>query len=156
MHEAAWFDRVAKLTRGGDRRRGRHDSGKPLGSLKACELGGLEPVRLSEFVIERNLAGDEASGERQYDEMPFYPSGLVAPDRLAIPGKSERLDLEPGLFADLAHDGFRKRFAEFDAAAGKRVEAAGGRLRAANDQHSAVTKDGGTDGEIGPRGISPR
>ena len=49
-----------------------------------------------------------------------------------------------------------KRLAEFDAAAGQRVEAVGGRPRPAHDQHAAVAEYGRADREIRPRRISPR
>jgi hypothetical protein len=43
-------------------------------------------------------------------------------------------------------------FAEFDPAAGQRVEALAGRAGAAHQQHLAVTKDRGADCQLRPWG----
>ena len=46
-----------------------------------------------------------------------------------------------------------QRFAEFDPAARKRIEALGRRARAAHQQNPVVAEDRGTDGELGMGGL---
>jgi hypothetical protein len=127
-----------------------------LGSVKSAKLGRLEPLRLGQFIVERNFACDPARGEGENDEVPLDPSGGIALDHLAIACQHERLDFEAGLFADLADHRVNERLTEFDPAAGQGIEAMGGRRGAADDQHPAVAEDGGADREIGPRWINSR
>jgi hypothetical protein len=88
-------------------------------------------------------------------KMPLDPAGAVPRDGLAKAGERDRLDLKCGLFANLAHNRLFKRFTEFDAAAGQRIEPVRGRTSTAHDQHVAVAEDRGAHREKRPRWISP-
>src|SRR5260370_9027545 len=88
--------------------------------------------------------------------MPFDFSAGIAHDHLPIAGELERFDVEAGLLADLADHGCFERLSELDSAAGQRIDAMRRRFAPAHDEHAAVAENRGTDGEIRPRGISPR
>jgi len=76
------------LAGGGD------DLREPLGRFQAGERGGFEPVRLGQFLVERDFAVDPSCRKGQDDEMPFNPSFGIANDRLAVAGKTDRLDVK--------------------------------------------------------------
>ena len=77
------------------------------------------------------------------------PAAAGSRQHLAPAGEVDDLDFQPGFLVDLAMQGGVQRFAEFDPAAGERIEAFAGRARAAHQQDLAVAKDRGADGELG-------
>ena len=72
--------------------------------------------------------------------MALDPAGVIAHDRLPVAGEDDRLDGKAGLLANLADDRLLQSLAEFDDAAGERVEAVRRRPRPADDQHASVAK----------------
>ena len=67
---------------------------------------------------------------------------------LAPAGKARDLDSEPGFFIDLALQRGMQGFAEFDPAAGQRIEALGRRSCAPHQENFVVAKDGRADREL--------
>src|SRR5450755_1621842 len=87
-----------------ERERSADHVGKALGGGQPVELGGREPARLGELVVERDLARDPARRERQDHEMALDLAVAVARNDLAMAREAERLDDEAGLLLHLADD----------------------------------------------------
>ena len=75
------------------------------------------------------------------------PTG-TSRQHLAKAGQTQNLDSQAGFLIDLAMKRRLQRFAEFDPAAGERVEALARRAGAPDQQDPAVAKDRGADGEL--------
>ena len=79
--------------------------------------------------------------------MPFDPLIVVAHDDLAVTGKRDRFDDQPGLLLDLPPQRFGQRFAALDNASRQGVNPVGWRIGPPHDQHFAVANDRGADGQ---------
>jgi hypothetical protein len=80
-------------------------------------------------------------------------ASLVPNDRLDMIVESDDPRFDADFLAKFAQRRFAQRFADLDAAAGQRIQAAQRRPRPARDKRPPVAKNGGRDGEDRARGI---
>src|SRR5205085_10764829 len=100
-------------------------------------------------VVQERFHGGPARRER-HDQI--VPGTACRRQYLAPAGEPDDLDLQPGLFVDLAVQRRVQGFAELDPAARQRIEAFGRRAGAAHQQDLVITEDRAADGELGYRG----
>src|SRR5581483_9790385 len=77
------------------------DLREPFRRLQACNVGRLVPAEIVELFVQSRLTREPTAGEGKDDEMALDAGVVGSPDRLAISGQRDRLDLERGLFANL-------------------------------------------------------
>src|SRR5260221_11829404 len=77
------------------------------------------------------------------------PAATGGRQHLAPAGQAQDFDFQSSFLVDLAMQRGVQRFAEFDPAAGQRVESPGRRAGAADQQNLAVAKDRAADRELG-------
>src|SRR3954453_10118746 len=82
--------------------RRRHDLGEAWCRRQVGELGGVDPARLAEFLVEHRFAPPPARGKAENDEVPLHPGLRIVHDGLPKPGDRDGRDRLAGLLADLA------------------------------------------------------
>src|SRR5262249_20954011 len=73
---------------------GSNDLSKTGSGWKIRKLGGVDPARFAEFLIERRLAGLPARGEAQDHKMSLHPALRIVVYGFAETGKGDRLDCQ--------------------------------------------------------------
>ena len=125
---------------------GLNDLLEAAGDLEIAERVRRQPFEIVVLVVQDRLPGRPARRER-HDQI--VPAAAGSRQHLAPSGQAENLDSQPGFLVDLAMQRRMQRFAEFDPAAGERIEAFARRAGAADQQDLAVAKDRAADGELG-------
>src|SRR5438105_2419536 len=82
----AWLGQVLE--------RGFHDLGEARRRRQTGERRRVEPMRLTQLLVQDRFPASPMRGEAQDHEVPFHPVVAVAGDGLAEAGKPDRLDLE--------------------------------------------------------------